>query len=499
MDPSITVVGLGPAGDELFVDPARRALLTARVAFLRTARHPAAAALGDIPSFDHHYEEAESFDEVYARIVADLVTAAQVAATGGDTVVYAVPGSPLVAERTVELLRADPRVAVSIVPALSFLDLAWARLGVDPVEAGVRVVDATRFSTEAAGERGPMLVAQCWSPTVLSEMKLAFDEDSVAPGERRATVLFHLGLPDEVVVTVPWHDLDRAVVPDHLTSVWVPELAAPIGAELLALDELARRLRAECPWDREQTHASLSRYLLEESYEAIDAIDGLTRAPSDDPDARAAAARHLEEELGDVLFQVYFHSRLAAEEGWFTLADVAREVHDKLVSRHPHVFSDVVARDASTVVTNWEEIKKAEKGRDSVTEGIPLALPALSLASKLQRKAAAVPGVPVSSVAARAGQVRAALDRLVPAQAPPSDAGSSAAGARGPAVDEGEIADLLWAIADLVRQLGVEPEDVLRAAARRFAASVRAAESAAAATRSPEQARATGDDAEFGE
>ena len=106
----------------------------------------------------------------------------------------------------------------------------------------------------------------------------------------------------------------------------------------------------------------------------------------------ADAVDHLEEELGDLLFQVYFHSCLAAEEGRFTLADVARGVHDKLVARHPHVFGDVVADDAGTVVGNWEQIKKAEKGRESVTDGIPAALPALALAAKLARKAAAVPG-----------------------------------------------------------------------------------------------------------
>jgi len=466
VEPSITVVGLGPAGDDFFVDPARRILGAARVAFLRTVRHPAAATLADVPSFDHHYEQAESFDEVYQRIVADLVTAAQVAATGGDAVVYAVPGSPLVAERTVELLRTDPRVAVTVVPALSFLDLAWARLGVDPVEVGARVVDAESFVTQAAGDRGPMLVAQCWSASVLSAVKLAIEDPEVSI-ERMVTVLYHLGLPDEVVVSVPWHDLDRAVAPDHLTSIWVPALASPVGAELLALDELARRLRAECPWDREQTHASLRRHLLEESYEALEAIDALADASPDDVDARAHAAHHLEEELGDVLFQVYFHARLAAEEGWFTLADVARGVHDKLVSRHPHVFGDVVAREAATVVRNWEEIKKAEKGRASVTEGIPSSLPALALASKLQRKAAGIPGAGTSSLPALATDARRLLEEVV-----------TAAGRTQSAAEETEAAAaLLWAVTDLVCRTGVEPEDALRAAARRFAAGVRRAES----------------------
>src|SRR6202012_2331550 len=162
--------------------------------------------------------------------------------------------------------------------------------------------------------------------------------------------------------------------------LYIPHMGAPVAAELVALTTLVRRLRQDCPWDRQQTHFTLTRHLLEESYEVLDAIDALEKAgPKDEP----AAVAHLEEELGDLLFQVYFHSRLAAEEGRFTLADVAHGVHEKLVSRHPHVFGDVVAHDASTVLSNWEEIKKAEKGRQSVTDGIPAALPALALASKL--------------------------------------------------------------------------------------------------------------------
>lgn len=468
MLPSITVVGLGPAGDDLMAPGARDLILGAELAFLRTSRHPAAAGLAGVPTFDHHYEEAASFDQVYDRIVADLVTAAQVVATSGGTVVYAVPGSPLVAERTVELLRADPRVQVTVVPAISFLDLAWARLGVDPVAVGVRLVDGTRFAEQAAGQRGPLLVAQCWSPAVLSDVKLAVGD--AMGDEDTATVLHHLGLPDESVVTVPWHDLDRAVVPDHLTSVWLPAAGPAVAAEMVALDELVRRLRADCPWDRRQTHASLARHLLEESYEVLEAIDTLAQAGSSGPEVRAGAAGGLEEELGDLLFQVCFHSRLAAEEGWFTLADVARGVHDKLIARHPHVFGDVVAEDAATVVTNWELIKKQEKGRASVTEGIPAALPALALAAKLQRKASAVPSLADPPIAAVRAAVAAGVEAL-PADAaapeePPVPARQDTAGA------------LLWAVTDLVRRAGVEPEDALRAAAQRFSARVRAAEHA---------------------
>ena len=147
------------------------------------------------------------------------MTAALDAAPEG--VVYAVPGSPLVAERTVDLLRADGRVAVTVVPALSFLDLAWAALGVDPLDAGVRLVDAGEAGSVLADEGGPFLVAQCWSRHLLSEVKLAVpDEDGRELP--RPVLLHHLGLEDEVVVTVDWWDLDRTVEPDHLTSALHP-------------------------------------------------------------------------------------------------------------------------------------------------------------------------------------------------------------------------------------------------------------------------------------
>ena len=156
-----------------------------------------------------------------------------------------------------------------------------------------------------------------------------------------------------------------------------------------------RTLRARCPWDRVQTHGSLMPHLVEESYEVLDALARARcgRAGRTGDAAQRRPRRrgdHLEEELGDLLFQIVFHARLAAGGGHFTLADVARGVHDKLVHRHPHVFGDVEAASAEQVVANWEEIKKEEKGRASVTEGIPTDLPALLLSTKLQRKALSV-------------------------------------------------------------------------------------------------------------
>ncbi|HEX2119763.1 MAG TPA: MazG family protein, partial [Acidimicrobiales bacterium] len=406
---TVVVVGLGPAGPDLLTVAAAGAVASVPHRYLRTSRHPAAVAVHGAVSFDSVYETAATLDDVYAGIVDAL---AEAAAEHG-TVLYAVPGSPLVAERTVELLRQDKRVAVHLVPALSFLDLAWAALGVDPLAEGVRMVDGRRFAVEAAGERGPLLVAQCDTRQVLSDIKLSTEQEL---GE--VTVLQRLGLPDQSVTTVAWADLDKEVEPDHLTSLWLPAAAPPVAREVARFDQLVHTLRQRCPWDREQTHRTLTRHLLEETYEVLEAIEAL------DVDA-GVGFEHLEEELGDLLFQVVFHATLAAEEGHFTLADVARGIHDKLVHRHPHVFAGVQADTPDQVITNWEEIKRAEKGRTSLMDGIGDGLPSLLYAHKVQRKAASV-----------------GLD---------------------PTVDEDGLGAELFAVVDRCRRASVDPEAALRA------------------------------------
>jgi tetrapyrrole methylase family protein / MazG family protein len=438
--PQVLVCGLGPGGRGQVTEETRQAIVDVRrgARYVRTERHPTADLVVGARSFDHHYEAFETFDEVYRAIAEDLVTAA----LAEGVVLYAVPGSPLVLERSVAHLRRDPRVEVRVLPALSFLDLAWARLGIDPVEAGVRLVDGHEFSRAAAGERGPLLVAHTHANWVLSDIKLALD----AGDEQRAVILQRLGTPDEHVVEVGWPELDRTVDADHLTCLYLPELAAPVGRELLAAVDLVRALRQQCPWDREQTHASLKRYLLEEAYEVLEAVDQVEA----DPEAGYPA---LEEELGDLLFQVLFHSELAAEAGEFTVADVARTVHDKLVGRHPHVFGDVVASDAAAVLANWEQIKKAEKGRESVMDGIPSALPALAHAEKVLKKAAR------TGVEAPAAEVSHSLARALDGE-----------------FDADMLGTSLLALVDLARRAGLDPEDALRARTEQFRQGFRTAE-----------------------
>ncbi|MBA2752399.1 MAG: nucleoside triphosphate pyrophosphohydrolase [Actinobacteria bacterium] len=431
----VVVAGLGPAGPELMTAGTLASIERIPHRYLRTSRHPAAAAVPGAASFDDLYEQAVTLEEVYSSIVERLTAAA---ADHGE-VLYLVPGSPTVAERSVELLRQDGRSAIEILPATSFLELAWPHAG-DPADTGPRLVDGHRFAEEAAGERGPLLVLQCDSRRVLSEIKLAVDD-----GPPSVTVLQRLGLPDEAVFDVAWDELDRAVTPDHLTSLWIPVLAAPVAKELARFVELVRELRLRCPWDREQTHESLTRHLLEETYETLEAIEGLTG-----PEGPA----HLEEELGDLLFQICFHATLAAEEGWFTLADVAGTVHDKLVRRHPHVFGAPGpevggANTADDVMANWEKAKMEEKGRLSIMDGVPAALPALLHALKVQRRAAGE-GFDWDSVEGPYGKVS---EELAEVRADPSGE---------------ELGDLLFAVVNVARHLDLDPEAALRGASAKF-------------------------------
>ena len=403
---TVIVVGLGPAGPELITGAVQEAIAQARRRFVRTRRHPAAVAVEPAESFDDIYDQASSLDEVYRAIVDRLV--AEVAT--GD-VLYAVPGSPLVAERTVELLRAAGGVELEVLAGLSFADLVWDRVGVDPLAAGVRLVDGRNFAVDAAGERGPLLVAQCDSAHVLSDIKLAaldaFDRSASGEPDEPVVVLQRLGLPDEQVFEAAWADLDRAVVPDHLTSLYVHRLGAPIAQEVARFADLAVELRRRCPWDREQTHQSLRGHLLEETYEVLEALDAV------DPET-LSGYEELEEELGDLLYQIVFHSVMAAEAGQFTLADVAQGIHDKLKSRHPHVFGpsdadETDADDADQVLVNWEAIKREQKGRTSVMDGIPPGLPALLFADKVIHKARSVGVVPEVDTATVAGRLYSAV------------------------------------------------------------------------------------------
>lgn len=451
------MVGLGPAGADLVLPAARHAIERIPVRFVRTVRHPAVADLEAdgvrFESFDDRYEAAVDFDAVYGTIVDALVEAA---AANGE-ILYAVPGSPAVAERTVVLLRelaGRNVIDLHVIPGLSFVDLAWSLLGVDPMR-GAHVVDAQDFAEQAAGLTGPLLVGHCWNRKLLSDVKLALLD--VLDADTEVVVLQRLGSADEAITRVRLPELDRTVELDHLTSVFVDLGDRSPAQEYVRLLELAARLRGPggCPWDAEQSHHSLARYLLEEAYEVVEAVERLpVDAPAGlDPGVGPPAVyAHLEDELGDLLYQVVFHALLAEEAGAFTMADVARGIHEKLVRRHPHVFANVEADTTDDVMRNWEQIKKEEKGEQSIVAGITPGLPSLLYAHKLYRKAASIGLEPGTGIEA--------IERIA----------TAASSLRTVGADGVELAlgELLAAAVVFARSRGIDAETSLRAWSARF-------------------------------
>jgi nucleoside triphosphate diphosphatase len=238
-----------------------------------------------------------------------------------------------------------------------------------------------------------------------------------------------------------------------------------VGADgpLGDLRELTRRLRADCPWDREQTARTIVPHTVEEAYEVADA------ALADDP-------AKLRDELGDLLFQVFFLSLLLEEQGEGDLEEVTRAVHDKLVRRHPHVFGDAEARTAGRVRERWEAIKTEQEGREGVFHDVPAALPALLLARKVQRRAAAV-GYDWPNLDGPAAKVREELDELL---AELDRAGRPAPETEPDRRVEAELGDLLFTVVNLARFVNVDPELALRRTTGRFQERIELAERLAA-------------------
>lgn len=444
------VVGLGP-GDwsripavnlDLLVDPSATVVV-------RTLHHPAARRLTELRPVidcDDLYRESATCDEVY-RAIADRVWAME------GKVVYAVPGSPLVGEFAVGYLReraATENRPFQVLLAESFLDVIWPRIGVDPFRDGFQLLNGHEMPSPLVFDK-PTVIGHLDTPLVFAEVA---DRLGRVLGEHsEVTVLVDVGGPEELaVVTVPSR-LDPALA-SYRTSMYVP--AHPGG--LVGAVHAMRRLREECPWDREQTHQSLLRYLVEESNELIEAVVALGEEPDGGADA------DVEEELGDVLLQVLFHAAIAAQDHRFDIDDVGEQLRLKLIRRHPHVFGEVEAEDAETVRHNWERIKAAEKRGEtpSILDGVSSGLPGPARAEAIQRKAAGigfdwsdVSGV-IAKVEEEMGELAAVLDDRAAVTA--------------------ELGDVLFSVVNLARHLEIDPDLALRAATARFERRFRAME-----------------------
>jgi len=269
-------------------------------------------------------------------------------------------------------------------------------------------------------------------------------------------LLDRIGDEDGAAIETTIADLSRAATGPRST-LFVP--AAQVG--WLGLISTSRVLRAKCPWDAKQTHHTLVSHLIEETYETVDAIGALSvDAPSGEDDLGAYAV--LEEELGDLLLQIVFHATLAAEAGAFDVDEVAEGIRRKIVHRHPHVFGDVVADEVGEVLANWEELKNAEKQRESLMDDIPTALPGIARADKIQRRVASV-GFDWPSDEPVFAKVEEELGELREVRTDRDRA-------------TGELGDLLFAAVNLARHLDVDPEIALARANDTFVERFRVVE-----------------------
>lgn len=437
---TITVVGLGPGNPGQLTLEAREALEGASRLFLRTEIHPTTAAMRRWglrwESFDPLYQSGATFSEVYARIAERLLSEGREA-----DLVYAVPGHPLVAEDAVRLLLSQAEVPVRIVAGLSALDAIYASVGLDP-NAGLQVVDALALEGRELRPDWPTVVLQVYSAKVASEAKLELMR--YWPDDHPVTVLRAAGVPgEERREQAPLFEIDRLEGIDYLTSLYLPPGPTRGMPRLVAI---IRKLRAPegCPWDREQTPQSLRKFVLEEAYETVEALD-------------LGEVDAIEEELGDLLLQVVLQAQIFDEGGEFDLADVADRLCEKLIRRHPHVFGETSVTGAAEVVQRWEEIKGQEKPRASALEGVSSAMPALVASEKLQAKASKVgfdwkdPYRVLAKIEEELAEMREALDEHL-----------------GEEARVHELGDLLTATVNLARQLKIDPEEALRLANARF-------------------------------
>ena len=471
MATSITIVGLGPGQWSDLTLQAYTLLTEAagdnRTVYFRTLIHPTLEPLrAEIPnlrieSFDHLYDESSDWNMLYQQIAEEICNLAE-----QQPVIYAVPGHPLVGEASVQRVLALARgrgLTTSIVAGLSFLEPVCTDLELDPLETGTQIVDATTLAALAADEIAgkiiptlPLLVAQVYNRRIASAVKLALSE--LYPDEWHVKLvtaaLTSSGNTEdqhETVIEMPLYELDRNSLANHLSTLYVPPLDELTALRLPeTLRYVTMRLRREpdgCPWDREQTHQSLIRYVIEETYEVVEALE-------------ENDMEKLADELGDLLLQVYLHAEIARQEGDFAIGDVFEHVNAKLIRRHPHVFGEVKVSGAGQVIQNWDAIKKQERiaaGKDvqaeSVLDGVPLAAPALIVAQEYQKRVART-GFEFENLQDVLTKVQEELQELQEATTPEHQ--------------REELGDVLYMVAKVARWLNIDAEEALRLANRKF-------------------------------
>ncbi|WP_249596735.1 nucleoside triphosphate pyrophosphohydrolase [Peribacillus frigoritolerans] len=449
----ITIIGLGAGDLEQLPLGIYKKLVQTEQCYVRTADHP---VIGDLKSeginftaFDGIYEKHDQFEDVYEEIAETLLHEAS-----NRSVLYAVPGHPMVAEKTVQLLlEKGPALGIDIKleGGQSFLDPLFQAVRIDPIE-GFQLLDGTDLSPDDLHITQHMIIGQVYDAFSASDVKLTLMEK--LPDDYEVYIVTAAGSSQEKVTKCALFELDRQMELSNLTSVYVP----PVKDESLRYREFSklRRVIAElrgpdgCPWDKKQTHESLKKYLIEEAYELIDSID-----EGDD--------EGMVGELGDVLLQVMLHSQIGEDEGMFSIDDVIEGITAKMIRRHPHVFGDVEVNGEEDVLVNWQKIKEDEKGGKSkapksILDGIEKSLPNLLRAEEYQKRAAKV-GFDWDKVSEAWKKVREEVQELEEEILSPN---------RDVERIKSELGDLFFALVNISRYYDIQAEEAAYKANQKF-------------------------------
>ena len=340
----IKIIGLGAGELDQLPLGIYKVLKSSGKIYVRTSQHPVVKDLLlegiQIESFDEIYEKHEHFEPVYEEIVSVLLKESKV----GD-VVYAVPGHPMVAERTVQLLQ-ESGEEIEIIGGQSFLDAMFTAVQVDPVE-GFQFLDGTAIKKHEIQITQHVIVAQVYDAYVASDVKLTLMDKY--PDDHEIVIVKNAGMKNQRVERLPLFELDHGLELSNLMSIYVPP-TDQVNREFWNLREIFDILRGPngCPWDKKQTHESLTKNISEETNEYIQAVE------NKDID-------NMIEELGDVLLQIMLNAKIGEDEGYFTIDDVIEGIANKMIRRHPHVFGEEEANTPEEAIKMFNKMKKLEK------------------------------------------------------------------------------------------------------------------------------------------
>lgn len=443
----ISIVGLGPGNYSQISQGALEILQSSSNIFLRTEKHPTIDVLKEsiqYTSLDHFYDNGKDFEEVYYKISEFIIESSKEC-----DVIYAVPGHPRVAEKTVRIIETmanEKDIEVEIIASMSFVDAMFNYLGIDPAD-GFKLLDAFEIQNSYVDTNTNMIITQVYDHFIASNLKLTLLE--YYDYDQEVCIVTGAGVKNlESKTYIPLHELDRMENEfNYLTSLYIPKTDKKMYNTINELQEIMDTLRGPsgCDWDKKQTHESLKKYLIEESYELCQAID------NDDID-------EIIEELGDILLQVIFHCKIGQEEGYFDLKEVINGICTKLIHRHPHVFNEQ-GLDMNEFEKTWEDLKQEEKGESSITEGlkrIPKYLPSLIKAEKIQNKAALV-GFDWDNVDDVLKKIEEEYQELLDEH----EVGNIK-------YIKEELGDLLFSIVNLARFLNIDPEEALNCTNQKF-------------------------------